>query len=201
MFWDVYAPVYDLFENIFNGVVYQGFSRRVADRINKNDDVLECAVGTGVITSKMAPRSKSITGIDLSREMLKKAAQKCAKYNNVALSEGNIKELNYADNSFDKVVAGNVIHLIDEPEKAIAELYRVCKAGGEVIIPTYISAKSENKGSLMIKILRKMGAEFKAEFTEDSYKVFFEKLGYSNIEYEVVKNGMMANEIAIIHKN
>ena len=35
--------------------------------------------------------------------------------------------LEYDDESFEKVVAGNVIHLLDEPRKAFEELFRVCK--------------------------------------------------------------------------
>ena len=44
-----------------------------------------------------------------------------------------------ADGQFDKVIAANVIHLLDEPFKALAELDRVCKPGGQIIIPTYIN--------------------------------------------------------------
>ena len=36
------------------------------------------------------------------------------------------------------MVAANVIHLIEHPEIALNELLRVCKKGGEVIIPTYL---------------------------------------------------------------
>ena len=44
-----------------------------------------------------------------------------------------------ADGLFDKVIAANVIHLLDEPLKALAALDRVCKPGGQIIIPTYIN--------------------------------------------------------------
>lgn len=200
MFWDTYAPVYDLFENICNGKVYQGFSSKVADRVQAEDSVLECAVGTGVITRKIAPRCKSLTGIDMSSGMLKRARANCSGFNNVKLEEGDIMDLKFADNSFDKVIAGNVIHLVDDPQKALSEMTRVLKPGGMLILPTYVTARGEGKGSLSIWILRKMGAKFRVEYTVDSYKRFIAENGFPNAEFDVV-NGRMANVIAIIHKN
>ena len=61
-----------------------------------------------------------------------------AKLDNVKVEKGNILHLNYADETFDKVIAANVIHLLEHPEIALGELLRVCKKGGEVIIPTYL---------------------------------------------------------------
>ena len=57
------------------------------------------------------------------------------------------------DEAFDKVVAGNVIHLLDEPYKALEELIRVCKYGGYVIVPTYINNKTKGKPKLVVKCL------------------------------------------------
>lgn len=42
-------------------------------------------------------------------------------------------------------VAANVIHLLDDPYKAIAELDRVCKRGGKIIIPTYLNKNCKGK--------------------------------------------------------
>ena len=53
--------------------------------------------------------------------------------------------LPYPDSSFDKVVAGNVIHLLDNPLTALSELNRVCKDGGMLIIPTYMNKDDKGK--------------------------------------------------------
>ena len=50
VFWDMISCVYDLFEKIYNGRCYDGTGVRVAQEINKNDIVLECACGTGSIS-------------------------------------------------------------------------------------------------------------------------------------------------------
>lgn len=43
------------------------------------------------------------------------------------------------------MVAANVIHLLDEPYKALAELDRVCRIGGKIIIPTYMNKNEKVK--------------------------------------------------------
>ena len=58
MFWDKVAPLYDLVEDVYNGKVYRGIGKVVANEIKKNDDVLECACGTGAISVYIAPRCK-----------------------------------------------------------------------------------------------------------------------------------------------
>ena len=65
--------------------------------------------------------------------------------------------INAKDDTFDKVVASNVRHLLDEPYKAVDELIRVCKKGGKVIIPTYINTEINSSKSFVLSgsILRK----------------------------------------------
>ena len=47
MFWDKVSGLYDFFETVYNGRVYQGLGKRVAKEIGQNHIVLECACGTG----------------------------------------------------------------------------------------------------------------------------------------------------------
>lgn len=96
------------------------------------------------------------------------------------------------------MVAGNVIHLLDEPYKAVDELLRVCKKGGKVIIPTYINLQKKGN-SLPVKLIDKAGANFKRQFDEDSYKQFFTEGGYKNVVYDLV-DGRMPCAIAVITK-
>ena len=115
------------------------------------------------------------------------------------IEKADIMHLGYEDEAFDKVVAGNVIHLLDEPYKALEELMRVCKNGGYVIIPTYINNKTEGKPKLVVKCLEKLGADFKKEFTVDSYKQFFTNAGFEEVQYKLV-NGKLPCAIAVIRK-
>ena len=48
MFWDKISPLYDIFENIYNGKVYTGTGKKVAELIDSSDEVLECACNAHV---------------------------------------------------------------------------------------------------------------------------------------------------------
>lgn len=159
MFWDNVAWVYDIFANIINRKANKALCRAVEGLISSSDDVLECACGTGLLTGVIAPRCKSLTATDFSANMLKRAEKKYGKFGNVRFEQANILRLSYEDGRFDTVVAANVIHLLDEPYQALRELERVCKAG----------------------------ADFKHEFTIDTYRQFFADAGYTNADYVLCK--------------
>ena len=198
MFWDKISPLYDLFENVYNHKVYAGTGKRVADFIDPTDVVLECACGTGAITVCIAEKCRRLIATDFSTGMLKQAARKCRKFSNVIFKRADITNIKCRNDRFDKVVAGNVIHLLPDPGKALAELERVTKPGGKIIIPTYINMSKASAG-LGVKFVEFLGADFKKQFDFDSYKSFFEEMGYDNVEYHVV-DGRMPCAIAVIKK-
>ena len=198
MFWDKVSSVYDLFETVYNGKVYQGLGKKVAEIIEQNDIVLECACGTGAISKYLAPRCRQLIATDFSKGMLTQTAKKCRKYSNIKLRRADMTHLKCRDNRFDKVVAGNVIHLLEEPYAAIKELERVCKAGGKIIIPTYINA-STGVNKKAVRLLELAGANFKRQFDINSYKMFFENAGYKNVDYFIV-DGRMPCAVAVITK-
>ena len=196
MFWDKVSGVYDLFENIYNKSVYQSTGESVAKYIKNSDRVLECACGTGAISAFIAPVCKELIVSDYSVGMLKQAKKKLKNYDNIDYRRVDITDIEAEDNSFDVVVAGNVIHLLPDPQRAMNELTRVCKDGGRLVIPTYING-DEGTNKLAVKFLEKLGASFKCQFDAESYEKFFEDMGYENVTYEVVR-GRMSCDIAVI---
>lgn len=199
MFWDKVAPLYELFENIYNGKVNRQLCIAVEQMIDEGDEVLECACGTGMLSRAIAKRASNLIATDFSEGMLQQARKKCALIPNITIDKADITSLSYADNSFDKVVAGNVIHLLDHPEIALSELMRVCKQGGEVIIPTYVNNENTGKQSLFVTILHKLGAGFKCQFDYPTYRHFFAEMGYDKVDFSIVR-GKMPCAIAKIRK-
>ena len=198
MFWDRISPLYDLFEKVYNGRVYSGTGEKVAEFIEPADTVLECACGTGAISIYIARKCRNLVATDFATGMLRQAAKKCRKYANTTFKKADITNIKCREGRFDKVVAGNVIHLLPEPEKALHELERVTKPGGKIIIPTYINM-SKGTGKAAVKLITLLGADFKRQFDLDSYKKFFEDKGYTGVEYYVV-DGRMPCAIAVITK-
>lgn len=199
MFWDSASLLYDLFEHIYNHKSYVGTGLMVEREIEYGDDVLECACGTGGISVYICKKSGHLVATDFSVGMLKQTAWKLRHNHNAIVRKADMTNLKCRDDRFDKVVAGNVIHLLDDPESAVRELVRVCKVGGKVIIPTYINMYNGKTG-FIVKFIGKAGAKFKRQFDLRSYMKFFEDAGYTDVEYHVVK-GRIPCAIAVITKH
>ena len=198
MFWNTFSLVYDFVENTFNGKVNRSIVNYVANLIDSNDNVLECACGTGIFSVKIAPCCKTLIATDFAEKMLRKARKKCKDFSNVKFANADITMLDYSDESFDKVLAANVIHIVEEPKMAMSELWRVCKPGGKIIIPTYITHNIKS-ANFSIKFFNFLGAGFQQMFNYESYKEFFNSMGYEVSNYYTA-SGRMPCCAAIIEK-
>ena len=182
MFWDNVAGVYDVFVNVINRETHQKLKKIVSSLIEPGDTVLECACGTGLLSAVIAQKCRQLTATDFSEKMLKKAEKNCRAFRNITYDQADITALPCPDSSFDKVVAANVIHLLDNPLAAISELNRVCKDGGMLIIPTYMNKDDKGKTSGFAGAVGKAGVDFKRQFTVESYRQFFLDAGYPDVK-------------------
>ena len=199
MFWDNVAGVYDIFVNVINRKTHRKLKKIVGNLIEPCDIVLECACGTGLLSAVIAPKCRQLTATDFSEKMLKKAEKNCRVFRNITYARTDITALPYEDSSFDKVVAGNVIHLLDNPLTALSELNRVCKDGGMLIIPTYMNKDDKGKISGFAGAVGKAGADFKRQFTVNSYKQFFLDAGYPDVQV-LLADGRIPCAVAVMRK-
>ncbi len=201
MIWNKIAWGYDAFETLLNREVYTNTGKLVAEEIEPDDIVLECACGTGSISRHIAPACKKLVACDMSEKMMDQARRNCAAYDNVRFFKADITRLDVGEGRFDKVVAGNVIHLLDDPVAALKGFERVCKTGGKIIIPTYIDVKLAKHDSIQNRLIcgfvDVLGIEFKRGFDPDSYKQFFKNAGYENVTYKTAE-GRCPCMIAVI---
>ena len=199
MFWDNVAGVYDVFVNVINRKTHKELKRIVSSLIGPGDAVLECACGTGLLSAVIAEKCMQLTATDFSEKMLKRAEKNCRAFRNITYGQADITALPYPDGSFDKVVAGNVIHLLDNPLTALHELNRVCKDGGMLIIPTYMNKDKKGKTSGFAGAVGKAGADFKREFTVESYRQFFRDAGYPDVQIKLAE-GRIPCAVAVMRK-
>ncbi len=128
-----YSSVYDLcFSPLFSPRIKLGLKR---SGIQDGDRILEVGVGTG-ISLALYPDSCNVVGVDLTRKMLEKAKEKkdAMQLENVDLLEMDAENLTFADNSFDHSVAAFVVTVVPNPEKMVAEMKRVTKKDGTIVI-------------------------------------------------------------------
>ena len=186
MIWDRVAPLYDVVVNTANRAVYTATGTAVARLIHPGDTVLECACGTGAITAAIAPTCACVVATDYSEGMLKQARKKLARFPHVVVEQADITDLHYADDSFDAVVAGNVIHLLPEPGDALKEIKRVVRPGGMIIVPTYVIPKKRTH-TMFLRLISRFGVHFQEHFDPASYRAFFERMGCTGVTYRVVR--------------
>ncbi|MBR2671410.1 MAG: class I SAM-dependent methyltransferase [Oscillospiraceae bacterium] len=197
MFWDKVAGIYDIFGKIINGKVNSRVASFISKRLDMTDDVLECACGTGYMSAQLAEKCGSLTATDFSDGMVKQAEKRCSMLPNVTVKKADITALEFEDSSFDVVIAANVIHLLDDPDRALSELQRVCKAGGSLIIPTYVNKGKTGKNSNLSNVFDAAGAGFKQQFSYRSYCRYFKEKGY-NISESVLVRGVVPCAVVIL---
>ena len=165
-FWDRFAKLYDMAE-ILNGKVYRNMVSTTERLIERGSFVLDVAAGTGELSFAAAKNAKKVVCTDLSMKMLEVAGRKAKKkgIENVDFETRNIFELKDDDETYDVVIAGNVLHLIENPEKAIDELWRVTKKGGRLLLPTFMNCKK----SFLLKIYMKLGFNPVSDYSKESY--------------------------------
>lgn len=132
-----WAPIYDA---VFWGPTLWGREMAVA-RVNAlGGRVLEVGVGTGMALPHYGP-SVEVTGIDISPEMLVKTAERVererlkARVTGLAVMDAG--SLAFPDASFDVAVAMYVITAVPDPDRALAEMSRVVRPGGAIIIVSH----------------------------------------------------------------
>ena len=128
-----WAPVYD---QTFGAITRIGRLRAVEHANLRKGKVLEVGVGTG-LALRHYKDGVEVTGVDFSPEMLRKARAKVAEHgldHVTDLRRMDARALDFPDGSFDTVVAMYLVSVVPEPEKVVAEMARVCKPGGEVLI-------------------------------------------------------------------
>jgi ubiquinone/menaquinone biosynthesis C-methylase UbiE len=106
--------------------------------LNPDSKVLDVGCGTGHAVLRVAsllPHGRAC-GIDVSRGMVKKASSKVPRErrNSVEFIEASSESIPYQDGYFDHVLCTNSFHHYPDPLKALGEMQRVLRPGGQVVI-------------------------------------------------------------------
>lgn len=133
-----WAPVYDM---TFGRITHAG--RRHATKVanDAGGHVLEVGVGTGLALPYYCSELR-VTGIDFSQDMLERARAKIAEENlsHVAeLRQMDARALDFPDGHFDTVVAMHLISVVPDPEQVMAEMARVCRPGGQILLVNHFA--------------------------------------------------------------
>lgn len=147
-FWDRWAKRYD-FMMSKDSRTYAQIVNLMKRKLDREMTVLELACGTGLLSVRLAGSVKVQDATNLP----------------------------YAPGAFDAVVISNALHIMPEPEKALAEIRRVLKPGGLLIAPTFTAAGSLS-GRMRIRLMELSGFKVFHKWTQEEYLDFLKANGF-----------------------
>lgn len=103
---------------------------------SQTDNVLDVACGPGLLACEFAQHTNHVTGIDITPKMIDQAKklQQDKGLSNLTWQVGDVLPLPFADSFFSVVVTRYSFHHFIKPTDVLAEMLRVCKPGGRVMV-------------------------------------------------------------------
>jgi ubiquinone/menaquinone biosynthesis C-methylase UbiE len=114
--------------------------------LTKTDRVLDLGCGSGWASRLLAKEAGEVTGVDVSDEMVKQAAESSKNYSNVKFLWGSAQKIPCPDNSFDKMLSVESFYYYADQDAALDEIFRVMAPGGRIFI--LINLYRDNEYSL-----------------------------------------------------
>ena len=175
-FWDRTAKIYDHFMKKDHKAYKQMYS--LIYPVVRHKQVLELATGTGLIAKHVVRSADHIEATDASQEMIKQAKQG-VKSTKLYFSVQDMFHLPYAEQSFDVVIVSNALHIVPEPERALAEIRRVLKEDGVLVAPTFTHADNAFFGTAKAFFMKLAGFPLHSKWTSADYLSFLRENGWT----------------------
>jgi len=150
--WGAKAETYDAFA----GQITVGAVAPLLDatEVGPGTLVLDVACGPGYIAAGADARGAHAIGIDFAADMVAKARR---RYPKIEFREGDAENLSFDAASFDAVVCAFGLLHIAEPDKAIAQAYRVLRADGRFAFTVWAGADRHDFFAIVLKALEAHG--------------------------------------------
>ena len=183
-FWDKNAGRYDRFMRKDQAAYEEMYA--LIWPVVKAKTVLELATGTGLIAKSIVNAAAHIEATDACVEMIAEAKRdnQSAKLH---FSVQDMFRLPYAGKSFDVVIVSNALHIVPQPEKALAEIHRVLKDDGVLIAPTFSHAGNSFSGKVRAFFMKLAGFPLHSKWTSEEYLRFLRQNGWAVRKSVVLK--------------
>ncbi len=135
-FWDRMARRYDKWAEQDEALTTA--VERFAKYLKADDIVLDYACGTGVVTFKIAADVKEVHAIDTSARMIELAMERAREreVTNVHFARKTIFDEGHGRESYDVILAFNILHLLEDSRKAVQRASDLLKPGGLMVSST-----------------------------------------------------------------
>lgn len=125
-------------------------------QVRSDDNVLDVACGPGLVACEFAPRVEHVTGIDITPAMIEQAIelQKERNLQNLTWTVAEAVPLPFPDHSFSLAITRYSFHHLLSPVKALAEMVRVCRPGGRVLVADVAVEPSKSEAYDRLEVMR-----------------------------------------------
>jgi ArsR family transcriptional regulator len=134
--------------------------------------------GTGQVSELIAPHVAAVVAVDGSTDMVQAARKRLKGLHQVDVKRGDMEALPIDDEQLDVAIAALVLHHVPEPQRALAEMHRVVKCGGRVLIVDMLPHER-------VEYQQQMGHVWLG-FSEKTIKKFLEGAGFDRIATTVL---------------
>ncbi|WP_347986589.1 methyltransferase domain-containing protein [Methylomonas sp. AM2-LC] len=154
----------------------------IAD-VKNSDTVLDLACGPGIVACEFAKIAKHVTGLDVTPAMLAEAKhrQDNNAQENLTWIEGDAGALPFPEESFSVVITRYSFHHLLDPETTLAEMHRVCKPGGRLVVADVIMQAERSAAFDRLEKLRDPSHHH--ALTEEEFVDLLNRSGLKNIRY------------------
>jgi 2-polyprenyl-3-methyl-5-hydroxy-6-metoxy-1,4-benzoquinol methylase len=168
-FWDRRASEYDRDEEKYEQT-YRKTIENTRTHLSPGDVVLDYACGTGIITHQIAASVKEVHGIDISSKMIEVAQREARErgVGNVHYAQSTIFDDEYEKESFDVILAFNILHLLEDTQRVVQRIGELLKPGGLFISATPCLGEKKSFLSGLFFLLSKTGIAPNIDFLKFS---------------------------------
>ena len=183
-FWDKNAGLYDRFMRKDRAAYDEMYE--LIRPVVRHKTVLELATGTGLIAKHIVNAAAHIEATDASAEMIAEA-KRDTRSAKLHFSVQDMFRLPYANQSFNVVIVSNALHIVPQPEKALAEIRRVLKDDGVLIASTFTHAENSFSGRVKVFFMKLAGFPLHSRWTSEEYLCFLRQNGWTVRKSAVLK--------------
>ena len=183
-FWDKNAGRYDRFMRKDRAAYDEMYE--LIRPVVRHKTVLELATGTGLIAKHIVNAAAHIEATDASAEMIAEA-KRDNHSTKLHFSVQDMFRLPYTEESFDVVIVSNALHIVPQPEKALAEIHRVLKEDGILVAPTFTHAGNDFRGKVKAFFMKLAGFPLHSKWTSADYLSFLRENGWTVRKSTVLK--------------
>jgi ubiquinone/menaquinone biosynthesis C-methylase UbiE len=158
--------------------------------VTGEDTVLDVACGTGIVARAFASVAKHVTGIDVTPAMLDQARASAVEIGltNLSWQQGDIESLPFPDDSFSIVTSRYAFHHFLNPERVLAEMARVCRTGGRILIAD--GTPSPDRAEAYNYFEKLFDPSHARALTLEEFRRLFEDVGLPNVRFAFYKMEM-----------